>query len=1118
MKRWRRIILITAVALMVLVLGLTGTLIWLQSSGRLTRYAQELVQEHSGQNLSFESVAFASWNTVALTNVRLQQTLPGWALEVFCPRVEARYTLQGLRRRQVASVRLIEPIVHLQTRETPVTSNTGGETPTVIALPVRHIQIRHAALHVEHGGVPYTFRPLEVTVRQMSAQQVRVEAQANFDDHTAHVRLKGRVSLDLARPTGTFDISLDQIDVTRLTAKGLLPPSWGLTKGTLKAVASQVELRGQAVQGSLNIHLEHGQGDIAAVTVQDVTMAADTTFEANLANRMVSLKGPMQLQTSKLLQASSGLVATQLTAQLPLQLTYTPAQWHIHTDLQLQGEQLQLAAAGGVQLKQLSQTASIDAKSTPQGWSIKGELAFDASNASIASMQLKQVRGKTPITLTATPKQWKSRIDLSLQSQALRAHNAFQLRQLSSRIPLDIDMPSASLRIKGTVGIEAQKLHIGVAQPNADGLAFERVQGQLPIHFTSNALRLHDVHIQAKTVRWQPGNSPITSPLDLRTSANIHVQRQQAKAENLVLNLPNLGRIEGRGTWQWATGTAQDVHLSVEPASLETIWPHVAAQLPAPYPTWLISGRTQIDLSATHTVWRHGAPTQPLSIDWRFSDVAFSSPEGDYAGENINGQLQANVSLTPNWRPASVQASFNLKPFALLIGSFFPELEQHNITSAVTLNTAYDPQTGRVDLKVDSQFGPLGRLSIEGKLDTSQALSQAHVTCRLRQINVTKTWQTFMPEGLRQANRPPTMQGRLNADLQLRGTRDKARVQGGLQLAAFHLQTGSLALRNLSLQLPVDVRYPLPTSLPNLDALPASAYGQLRLDHLQLGSLQLPGLTTSLAVRSDSLIFQKNIEATLLKGVLHIQDLVAYHMLQPQRQLQLQMRLRSLNLQHLQRGNTALPIAGQVDADFSRLHFQHGRLQTEGSLQLRVAGGRIRVYDVAGWDLLSQIPSIRSSLKTENPLSLYELTKIYPIGEIGGTLHVTVDDLTITAGEPAAFVLHFRVQRKGGEAREISLRALNNLVFTTGSAQAVSSFTNNLRYRRFGAEIVLQHDTLRLRGLYKDRKGIEYFMRAPALGGGVSIVNRTPQNGIPFRQFVQRLKATVLEGPNVRIK
>jgi hypothetical protein len=53
--------------------------------------------------------------------------------------------------------------------------------------------------------------------------------------------------------------------------------------------------------------------------------------------------------------------------------------------------------------------------------------------------------------------------------------------------------------------------------------------------------------------------------------------------------------------------------------------------------------------------------------------------------------------------------------------------------------------------------------------------------------------------------------------------------------------------------------------------------------------------------------------------------------------------------------------------------------------------------------------------------------------------------------------------------------------------------------------------------LYHDNKGREYFMRAPILGGGVSIINRVPQHGVPFRNFVQRLMATVLETPAVNI-
>jgi hypothetical protein len=1124
MKRWRRVIRVTAIALLVIVLGLTGALMWLQSSGRLTRYAQELVQEYSGRNLSFESLALTSWNVVALTNVRLQQTLPGWQLDVACPRLEAHYTLLGLLRKHVASVHLMQPIVHLKTIAATSASDARSTTPEVIVLPVGHLEVRDATLRVDHGNALNAFEQIDISVHQITAQHVGIDARAKFDDDTAQVHIKGDISLDLTHLTGTFNASLRQVSAPRLAASGLLPSDWTLTQGNLNVVASQVELHGQTLQGSLKIDLEHGHGDIAAVTVQGAAMTTDITFEADLADRIVKLQGPMHLRAETVRQVSSGLVATQLTAQLPVQLTYAPEQWHLQTDLRLQSEQIKLAAAGGIQLQQLSHAVAVDAKSTPKGWSLEGDLTFAAPSASIASIRLEQVSGKTPVTFTMTaPAQWQSTIDLSLQSQILSTENAshFRLQTLSSQLPLVIKSTPSHWVIEGTADMNAHRLHVGADKQAATGLAFERVQSQLPLRITSTALTSPDLRLQAKAVRWQPPgtDTPMTSPLDLRTSIDINLQRRQVEAKNLVLDLPALGRITGGSAWQWTTGTAQDVHLTIAPTTLETVWPLVAALLPAPYPTWLVSGQTQIELRAPSLVWRRGAPTQPLVLDWRFSGMTFSSPAGDYAGENISGQVAANVSLAPDWRPVSVQASLTLKPFALLVGSFFPELEKNHIESNVTLNSVYHPKTGHVDLHIDGEFTPLGRIAIEARLDRSHAPIQADITCRLSHVDVQNVWQTFMPEALRQAADPPAMQGRFNARLQLRGTLSNAHVQGDLQLAEFDLQAGALNLRNLSLQLPLDIRYPLPEHLPDLADLSASAYGQLHLERLQFGGLLIPGIATKLALRSDSIIFQKDIRASLLNGVLHLHDLVAYRLLQSQRQIQMRLQLRSLDLQDLQRHNDALPIAGQVDADFSRLHFQNGHLQTEGSMQLRVAGGRIRIYDVAGWDLWSQIPSIQSSLKTEVPLSLHQLTQLYPIGSIGGTLHVTVDDLTITAGEPAAFRLHFYVQEQGGEARQISLRALNNLLFTAGSAKVATNFTDQLPYRRFGAEITLKHDTLRLRGLYNDRQGREYFMRAPALGSGISIVNERPKNNsIAFRSFVQRLKSTVLEGPDVNVK
>ena len=446
MRRWRRMLLIAASALLLIVVGLIGALIWLQSSGRLTRYAQELVQTYSGQNVSFDAVAFTSWNVIAVTNVRLQQALPGWRLDIVIPRLEARYTLQGLRRKQVSVIHLIRPTAHLQTSETPVAAS--GESPAVLVLPVERLWVRDAALHVDRGATLYQLTQVELSVRQRGADRIALDARGQLDG-VAEAQIRGDLSLDLANPSGTFDVRLRQISPSELAARELLPSGWTWTEGAVEVAASPVELRGRTLQGALRIELTEGRVDIAAVALQGAAMSAEMTFEADLVGRTVDLQGAAQLRAVAAQQASSGLTAQQLTARLPAQLTYAPGQWRLHADVDLQGEHIDLAGVGA-QLQQLTSTAAVEAQSTAQGWSLTGDLTFAAPMAAIAAIQLEQVSGKTPLSFSApAPGQWRGAVDVSLQSRAVSAANALKLQTLAVQLPLDLSAAPRGLARRG---------------------------------------------------------------------------------------------------------------------------------------------------------------------------------------------------------------------------------------------------------------------------------------------------------------------------------------------------------------------------------------------------------------------------------------------------------------------------------------------------------------------------------------------------------------------------------------------------------------------------------------------------------------------------------------------
>jgi hypothetical protein len=554
--------------------------------------------------------------------------------------------------------------------------------------------------------------------------------------------------------------------------------------------------------------------------------------------------------------------------------------------------------------------------------------------------------------------------------------------------------------------------------------------------------------------------------------------------------------LHGRVTSTVEQVTAQTQGLTIHGAALSTV-----ATLEAPYARWSL---------------------RRLELSGQVRDGAFSTPDSTYASERLNAALQATAAFDEAAGQHTLHGTLSLQPFALLIGSVFPAIEENGITSVLTFSGAYSPHAERLQVSLAGEFGDLGTLTLQGAIHQPLGMPQYDLQIEAQDVQAARVWHTFMHDTARFPTlAQASVQGQLDAALRLHGSPTNVRLQGTLHVTDGHFQTASAALHGVSLWLPLQGQYPLPQTTPDTAALPPEAYGRLSMDALRLGDVDLGRLSTTLVLQSDSVVLQPAVQLFPLDGQVVLEHLSAWHLLRPQRRLTAQVRLRDLDLQRLPRSTTKLPLAGVLSGDVLHLDVHGDQLDTHGALTLQVAGGVVRIFDIHGSNLFSTLPTLHGSLTTEKPLSLSRLTDLYPIGTMGGTVHFTVTDLTLTAGEPAAFTLDFAVQESGGETRQITLRALNNLLFTAGSVKVASGLlgdTYRLPYRRFGAQATLRHDTLRLRGKYHDDDGTEYFMQAPALGGGVAIVNRVPDNGIPFRDFLQRLRATVLEKPDVQVR
>ena len=721
-----------------------------------------------------------------------------------------------------------------------------------------------------------------------------------------------------------------------------------------------------------------------------------------------------------------------------------------------------------------------------------------------------------------TPQQLQGTVTLTaaqLQAEVMSAH--LHNGALTSQAKVKVDMAQGTLDVQGSADITAQTIRFGSAQDTA-ALHIDALRGRVP--FSGNTTTVTFPDVQIHTQAWRRG-STVTTPflprLVLQTTGALDVRRQQLTLRQFNATLDTLGTSIGSGTLHWGTQTVRDLRLQVMPTTATALWHTLAPFLPAMYREWDINGNTRLELQAPLLALQPFSTTQPLALTWHLQDIAFNSPDGEYAGEHVTATLQATASLETATGRYTLRGTCAIQPFSLLLGTLFPALEEQQVHTVITFSAAYQPHAERLRLYFAGQFGALGTAVLHGHIRQPTHTPQYDLQGVLQNINVGQIWQTFVSADSAvgpAALATTTAQGKLDAVLTFRGPATALRLQGALDLREVHVHTPAVVLEGAALQLPLQLQLPLPQTLSKRAALPTEAYGRLHIDRIRFQGFTTPPLTTRLAMQSDTLVFPDAITLPLLDGEFRLQQLTAQHLLRSSRHITLQAHVQRLNLQLLQRSTAKLPLTGMVDGGFSRIDIRGDRLDTDGALTLRLAGGVVQLTKLQGNMLFSSLPTLRCTLATTQPLSLRQLTDIYPIGSIGGTLHFRVTDLATTAWQPAAFQLIFYVQEKQGETREITLRALNNLLFTTGSAKVETGQTYRLPYKRFGAKITLRHDTLRLRGLYHDNAEREYFMVAPKLGGGVSIINRVPHNGISFRDVLQRLKATVLDHPDVRVK
>ena len=179
-------------------------------------------------------------------------------------------------------------------------------------------------------------------------------------------------------------------------------------------------------------------------------------------------------------------------------------------------------------------------------------------------------------------------------------------------------------------------------------------------------------------------------------------------------------------------------------------------------------------------------------------------------------------------------------------------------------------------------------------------------------------------------------------------------------------------------------------------------------------------------------------------------------------------------------------------------------------MKINAFQGEIVIFELGGSGLFGPVPLLKFGARVED-LSLADITRGTPFGEIRGILRGRVENVEITEGQPQKFDLLLETVKKSGTSQKISIKAVDNIALIggaqspfMGAAGILASFFKQLPYKRIGMRASLENDIFRINGTVLEGNR-EYLVKRGAFAG-VNIINQNPDNRISFKDMVKRVK------------
>lgn len=512
-------------------------------------------------------------------------------------------------------------------------------------------------------------------------------------------------------------------------------------------------------------------------------------------------------------------------------------------------------------------------------------------------------------------------------------------------------------------------------------------------------------------------------------------------------------------------------------------------------------------------------PDAPLKIHGRFEAVSarFHSPDNAAIGENLAIGGAYELSSPADRDSVGVVGNISVTSGELLWGKFFGDLRQRK--PGLDFTAEYFIKPDRLECqRCNIKLIDIGAVELRGSIDRLSTVPELRLEARSTNFSPGKFFDFFLRDTYnRQYPLLDQLAVRGTAAFQTKliGTVGKLVAEGELALKTAEIRVNSWdwQVGPLALDLPFQIQL----SEPKVISRGRPRGGTLVLERARFGSQSLGPIRTTLSLENNQLRFHEPIHLALFGGDISLAALTWPDVIQHPKQLSFSLDCKRVALEPLTQALDWPRFGGTLTGSIPEVRSISDTLNTNGEIQAELFGGRVRMNKLEVENPFSSIASIKLDAVLAG-IQLEQLSQTFAFGRISGILEGKIDDLVVTAGQPAQFRADLHSVDRGAEQR-ISVEALNKITVLSSGQNAgalysgLAGFFDSFRYSKLGFRAVLVNDQLTLRGV-ETRGAEEYLVVGSFLPPTVNIVSHT-QN-IAFSELLRRLQRIKSNQPEVK--